>query len=68
MKIRSKTGEARATTVNIRVSQSEKAQLKKMAAALGVSVGAYLLGLALGECAAFAISDKPDPNQMRIDV
>lgn len=49
MKIRSKTDEARDTTVNIRVSEKEKEQLKSLASALGLSVGAYLLGLALGD-------------------
>lgn len=63
MKIRSKTDEARDTTVNIRVSEKEKEQLKSSASALGLSVGAYLLGLALGDSIGKAIVDKPDKNQ-----
>lgn len=62
MKIRSKTDEARDTTVNIRVSEKEKEQLKSLASALGLSVGAYLLGLALGDSIGKAIVDKPDKN------
>lgn len=68
MKIRSKTDEARDTTVNIRVSEKEKEQLKSLASALGLSVGAYLLGLALGDSIGKAIVDKQDQNQMRLDV
>jgi predicted DNA binding CopG/RHH family protein len=68
MKIRSKTDEERNTTVNIRVSEKEKAQLKSLASALGLSVGAYLIGLALGESIGNAILDKPDERQMRLDV
>lgn len=68
MKIRSKTDEARDTTVNIRVSEKEKEQLKSLASALGLSVGAYLLGLALGDSIVKAIVDKPDKNQLRLDV
>lgn len=68
MKIRSKTDEARDTTVNIRVSEKEKEQLKSLASALGLSVGAYLLGLALGDSIGNAIVDKPDKNQLRLDV
>jgi predicted DNA binding CopG/RHH family protein len=63
MKIRSKTDEARDTTVNIRVSEKEKDQLKSLASALGLSVGAYLLGLALGDSIGKAIVDKLDKNQ-----
>lgn len=69
MKIRSKTDEARDTTVNIRVSEKEKEQLKSLASALGLSVGAYLLGLALGDSIiGKAVVDKPDKNQLRLDV
>lgn len=63
-------GEARDTTVNIRVSQREKAELKKLASAVGVSVGCYLLGLALGDQVAKAWTnnaDKPDARQMKMD-
>lgn len=68
MKIRSKTDEARDTTVNIRVSEKEKEQLKSLASALGLSVGAYLLGLALGDSIGKAIVDNPDKHQLRLDV
>lgn len=68
MKIRSKTDEARDTTVNIRVSEKEKEQLKSFASALGLSVGAYLLGLALGDSIGKSIVDEPDKNQLRLDV
>nr|CRY95711.1 hypothetical protein [uncultured prokaryote] len=68
MKIRSKTDEARDTTVNIRVSEKEKEQLKSLASALGLSVGAYLLGLALGDSIGKAIVDKLNKNQLRLDV
>ena len=67
MKIRSKADEARDTTVNIRVSEKEKEQLKSLASALGLSVGAYLLGLALGDGIGNAIVDKPDKNHLRLD-
>lgn len=63
MKIRSKTDEVRDTTVNIRVSEKEKEQLKSLASALGLSVGAYLLGLALGDGLGKAIVDKPGKHQ-----
>lgn len=63
MKIRSKTDEVRDTTVNIRVSEKEKEQLKSLASALGLSVGAYLLGLALGDGIGKAIVDKPGKHQ-----
>ena len=68
MKIRSKTDEARDTTVNIRVSEKEKEQLKSLASELGLSVGAYMLGLALGDSIGKAIVDKPDKSQLRLDV
>lgn len=68
MKIRSKTGEVRDTTVNIRVSEREKEQLKSLASALGLSVGAYLLGLAFGDSIGKAMVDKPDKNQLRLDI
>lgn len=68
VKIRSKTDEARNTTVNIRVTETEKQQLKNLASALGVSVGAYLVGLALGDSIGKALVDKPDKNQLRLDV
>lgn len=67
MKIRRKMDEPRDTTVNIRVSESEKDALKKAAAAVGVSVGAYLLGLALGDTIGKAITEKPNPNQIWLE-
>lgn len=67
MKIRSKTVEPRDTTVNIRVSESEKDALKKAAAAVGLSVGAYLLGLAFGDSIGKAITEKPNPDQIWLE-
>ncbi len=49
MKIRKKSDEPRDTVLTIRLSKSEQAELKKRAAKLGMSVGAFLLGLALGD-------------------
>lgn len=46
---RHRTGTPRDTTVNIKVSKEEKAQLQALATAAGLTVGGYLLGLALGE-------------------
>lgn len=67
-KIRRKMEEPRNTTVNIRVSRSEKVQLQKLAGRLGVSVGAYLIGLALGEMTGKAlVVDKPDPRQTKLE-
>ena len=55
MKIRKKTDEPRDTVLTIRLSQSEKDELKKLATKAGLSVGAFLLGLALGDAASRAI-------------
>ena len=49
MKIRKKTNEPRDTVLTIRLSKSEQTELKKRAAAVGLSVGAFLLTLALSE-------------------
>ena len=49
MKIRKKTSEPRDTVLTIRLSKSEQAELKRRAAKVGLSVGAFLLGLALGD-------------------
>ena len=49
MKIRKKTNEPRDTVLTIRLSKSEQTELKKRAAAVGLSVGAFLLSLALSE-------------------
>ncbi len=51
MKIRKKTDEPRDTVLTIRLSKSEQQELKKLAAKAGISVGAFLLGLALGDAA-----------------
>jgi hypothetical protein len=49
MKIRKKTNEPRDTVLTIRLSKSEQEELKRRAAKAGLSVGAFLLGLALGD-------------------
>lgn len=67
MKIRSKSNDPRDTLLTIRVSETEKRQLKAAAAALGISVGGYLLGLALGDEIGKRIAEA-DPRQMRFDI
>lgn len=57
MKIRKKLEEPRDTVLTIRLSQSEKQELKKLAAKAGLSVGAFLLGLALGDAVGKRILD-----------
>ena len=54
MKIRKKSDEPRDTVLTIRLSKSEQQELKRLAAKAGLSVGAFLLGLARGD----AIGDK----------
>ena len=54
MKIRKKSEEPRDTVLTIRLSKSEQQELKRLAAKAGLSVGAFLLGLAMGD----AIGDK----------
>lgn len=54
MKIRKKSEEPRDTVLTIRLSKSEQQELKRLAAKAGLSVGAFLLGLAMGE----SIGDK----------
>lgn len=49
MKIRKKTDEPRDTVLTIRLSKSEQEELKRRAAKVGLSVGAFVLGLALGD-------------------
>lgn len=49
MKIRKKTEEPRDTVLTIRLSKSEQQELKRLAAKAGLSVGAFLLGMALGD-------------------
>lgn len=57
MKIRKKLEEPRDTVLTIRLSKSEQQELKKLAAKAGLSVGAFLLGLALGDAAGKKIID-----------
>lgn len=45
---RSKSDYPRDTTINIRVSKAERAMIKRRAEQMGISVSAYLVGLALG--------------------
>lgn len=62
MKIRKKSNEPRDTVLTIRLSKSEQQELKKRAAKVGLSVGAFLLGLALGDLAGKALlGDLLDP-------
>ena len=49
MKIRKKSEEPRDTVLTIRLSKSEQQELKRLAAKAGLSVGAFLLGLARGD-------------------
>ena len=49
VKIRKKASEPRDTVLTIRLSKTEQQELKKKAAMAGLSVGAFLLGLALGD-------------------
>lgn len=58
MKIRKKSEEPRDTVLTIRLSKSEQQELKILAAKAGLSVGAFLLGLALGDATGKAIIDK----------
>lgn len=48
MRIRTKAENRRDTTVNIRVSQSEKELLKRLASKYGISVSAYIMHLVYG--------------------
>lgn len=48
MKKRVTSDYSRATTINIRVSKAEKALIKRQAEKHGMTVSAYLVGLALG--------------------
>lgn len=48
MNIRKKTDEPRDTVLTIRLSKSEQQELKKLAAAVGLSVSAFLVSVALG--------------------
>ena len=57
MKIRKRTEEPRDTVLTIRLSKSEQQELKKLATKAGLSVGAFLLGLALGDAVGKGIID-----------
>lgn len=48
MKIRKRLYEPRNTVLTLRLSQTERKKLGELADSVGVSVGAYLVGLALG--------------------
>lgn len=64
MKIRRKTDEPRDTVLTIRLSKSEQQELKRLAAAVGLSVGAFLLSMALGEATVDAIlKDRTDARK-----
>ena len=64
MKIRKKSDEPRDTVLTIRLSKSEQQELKRLAAKAGLSVGAFLLGLAMGD----AIGEKViDSLQEKMD-
>lgn len=63
MKIRKKTDEPRDTVLTIRLSKSEQMELKRRAAKAGLSVGAFVLGLALGDAAGrLILGDLVDSN------
>lgn len=55
MKIRKRTDEPRDTVLTIRLSKSEQQELKRRAAKAGLSVGAFLLGIALGDAVGKAL-------------
>lgn len=57
MKIRKRTDEPRDTVLTIRLSKSEQQELKRLAAAAGLSVGGFLLGIALGDAAGKKLLD-----------
>ena len=57
MKIRKKSDEPRDTVLTIRLSKSEQQELKRLAAKAGLSVGAFLLGLAMGDAIGVKIID-----------
>lgn len=70
VKIRKKLEEPRDTVLTVRLSQTERRRLGMLADSYGMSVGAYLIGLALGndfvDTSADAASEKPDPAQVRL--
>ena len=57
MKIRKKSDKPRDTVLTIRLSKSEQQELKRLAAKAGLSVGAFLLGLAMGDAIGEKIID-----------
>lgn len=59
MKIRKKSDEPRDTVLTIRLSKSEQQELKRLAAKAGLSVGAFLLGLAMGDAIGDKVMDSP---------
>ncbi len=70
MKIRKKLDEPRNTVLTLRLSQTERKKLGELAESVGVSVGAYLVGLALGDSFVDGSADlsggKSDPAQVSI--
>ncbi len=70
MRIRKKIEEPRDALLTIRLSQTERRKLGELASDRGISVGAYLIGLALGDGfvdgSATVGSGKPDPAQVSI--
>lgn len=70
VKIRKKLEEPRDTVLTVRLSQTERRRLGMLADSYGMSVGAYLIGLALGNdfvgSSADAAGEKPDPAQVRL--
>ena len=68
LNIRKRMDEPRDKWLSIRVSQTEKAKLAELADSVGVSVGAYLVGLALGNGFVDGSADIgggiPDPAQV----
>ena len=63
MKIRKKSDEPRDTVLTIRLSKSEQQELKRLAAKAGLSVGAFLLGLAMGDAIGEKIIDDLQDKQ-----
>lgn len=63
MKIRKKSEEPRDTVLTIRLSKSEQQELKRLAAKAGLSVGAFLLGLALGDTIGEKVIDSLQDKQ-----
>lgn len=66
MKIRKRIAEPRDTSLTIRMSRGEKRALKALADSSGISVGGYLLGLALGDFKGGCPEGNADPEQLRM--